>query len=459
MKKKPIIGLMVLAVVLVLIGFVGYRSLAKSSTVATPTRSAKVQAGTVRPTITTTGNISLAGQTQVNFENAGKIIEVAVKPGDVVEAGRVLGKIDPQDLQRAVDQAKSSLERAKLMRDQALGNDDVNVQTNQISVDTAYNSLLNAQAKLAQLKSDYPTPNAQQQQQIDQGQSTVDQSNAQYQQALIRLQSAKDAKSYDARLQDMQVAQAKQALEDANADLASATLTAPVAGTVIAVNYSVGDRVSGSSSSSTAVNTTPSGDSSQPGGAGGSAFVVIGDPAKFQTTFTIDQSDITNVKVGMSVDMTPDALQEKTFKGKISSIDPTPTSSQGVTTYSVYASVDKPDPALRQGMSVTAKIDLGARKNVLVVPNMAIRAASGGRVVRKIVDGQLANVSVVTGASDDEYTEIKSGLMEGDEISMDVFQSTGSSSIQQTRGRTSGMGIPGMGGGPPGGFSGGRGGF
>lgn len=162
-----------------------------------------------------------------------------------------------------------------------------------------------------------------------------------------------------------------------------------------------------------------------------------------QVTLTIDQNDIADVKVGQSVDVTVDAIQDETFKGKITQIDPTPSSSQGVTTYSAYASIDKSDSMLKTGMSATAKIDQGARKGVLVVPNMAVRATSNGKVVRKMVDGTPTDVTVVTGASDDNYTEVKSGLFQGDQIIIDVFQATSSSSSSS---RSGFMGMGGMGG-------------
>ncbi len=443
-------------VIVLVAAFLAYRSLSKADSQAPQTRSATVELGDVRPSITVTGYISASSQTLVNFDTSGKLLEVYVKPGDVVEAGAKLGRIDPTELSRQVDQAKANLEMAKIRRDQALAGDAASVQTNQIAVDAAKRALDAAQAKLDELKSKYPTPNDAQQQQIDQQQSQVDQANANYQQALVRLQSAKDSSYYNSRLQNIQVEQAQQALDDAYKAYDSAVLKAPVGGTVVAVNYSVGDQVPGASvssasarqASSAAAGTGATGgnssSASSASGAGtsgsttGAAFAVIGDPSKLQVTLTIDQSDIANVKVGMPVEITADAVQNKTYKGKIASVDPTPTTSQGVTTFTAYASIDNPDSSLLQGMSVTVKVDQGVRRNVLVVPNMAVRSSRNGKVVRKIVDGQPTDVSVIVGASDEEYTEIKSGLMKGDRIVVDVFQYAGTSQGGST-------GFPGMG--------------
>lgn len=444
--KKHAWKIAVAGVVVLSIAFLAYRSLSKADTQTAQTRSVTVEVGDVRPSITVTGYISAASQTLVNFDTSGKLVEVYVKPGDVVEPGAKLGRIDPTELGRQVDQAKANLEMAKIKRDQALASDAANVQSNQISVDAAKRALDQAQARLDELKTKYPTPNDSQQQQIDQQQSQADQANANYQQALVRLQSAKDSSYYNSQLQNIQVEQARQALDDAHKDYDSAVLKAPVGGTIVAVNYSVGDQVPGSSTaslsarqaSSATAGTGGTSSSASSASTSGSAFVVIGDPSKLQVTLTIDQSDIANVKVGMPVEITADAVQNKTYKGKITSIDPTPVTSQGVTTFTVYASIENPDSSLLQGMSVTAKIDQGVRRNVLVVPNMAVRSSRNGKVVRKVVDGQPTDVSVIIGASDEEYTEIKSGLMKGDRIVVDVFQYTGASQGSAT-------GFPGMG--------------
>ncbi|MCL4395767.1 MAG: HlyD family efflux transporter periplasmic adaptor subunit [Chloroflexi bacterium] len=448
MKNKLALRLLAIFIVVAVAGVVVYRSLAKTDASVNLTRTATVEVGDVHPAITATGNVSPAAQTLANFQSSGKLIEVNVKAGDVVTAGQKLGKIDPYDLDRAVGQAQQNLETAKIKRQQALGNDDANIQSNQISWDSAGQNLSNAQSNLGSLQSQYPNPGAADQQKIDQAQTQVNQAQVTLQQAQLKLEQAKGGEAYDRQLQNIQVQQAQAVLDDANRNLDFATLTAPAAGTVISVNYSVGDQVPGTSAGSSSAKTASggsgsSGGSSSSGGAS-SAFVVIGDPTQIQATLTIDQSDIASVKAGMPVGITADAIRNKTFKGKITSVNPTPTSSQGVTTFTAYASIDNPTPNLLQGMSVTASVDEGARKSVLVVPNMAVRASNGGRVVRKIIGGTPTDVSVVCGASDDQNTEIQSGLTQGDRIVIDVFQSTAGGATQaESRNGGSGFGLGG----------------
>jgi len=122
------------------------------------------------------------------------------------------------------------------------------------------------------------------------------------------------------------------------------------------------------------------------------------------------------VRVGQDVSIEFDALPDKVFKGKVSSIDPYPVTSQNVVTYYIHISLSEKDSAIKLGMTANLKIDLGRKENVLVVPNMAIRTIEGKKFVTKVVNGLPVRVSVETGLSDERHTEILSGLSEGDEI-------------------------------------------
>jgi HlyD family secretion protein/macrolide-specific efflux system membrane fusion protein len=71
-------------------------------------------------------------------------------------------------------------------------------------------------------------------------------------------------------------------------------------------------------------------------------------------------------------------------------------------------------------MTTHNQIIAGVKRGVLVVPNEAVKWKNGRFVVYKVVDGKVVEVPVQVGWSDDSYTEIVSGLKEGDEVALSV---------------------------------------
>ena len=378
MKRSGITKIVIPAIVVVMLGFaVYYFGFRKTSTTTTEqTKTVKVTKGDIKPALTATGTVGSENETGVNFETGGELTEVNVKVGDVVTAGQQLAKIDATSLEREVTIAKANLNGAN--------------------------------AKLSQVKSQ---PNAD---------------------------------SYDVRIQQAAVTQAKENYEAALENVEKATLVSPTAGTVLGVNASVGEQVSGvgstasssqSGSAGSGTSGTSSGQSSSSSASSSSSdFIVVADLTKLQIEVSIDQVDLPKVAKDQSVSISFDAIPNQEFSGKIVNIDPTPVNTQNVITYNILTSIDNPDPKIQLGMTADLDIDLGAKKDVLVVPNLAVRAQDGSKVVRKMIDGAASDVPVEVGLSDDTYTEIVSGLSEGDQIVVNVFTSTEESSQTQGQG-------------------------
>ncbi len=95
------------------------------------------------------------------------------------------------------------------------------------------------------------------------------------------------------------------------------------------------------------------------------------------------------------------------------------------------------------GGIVDLEIDLGRKENVLIVPNMAVKTKDDSKVVTKMINGAATEVTVEVGLSDDEHTEITSGLSEGDEIAVDMFSNTsGTGNSTGSSGQSGGQTAP-----------------
>ncbi|MDT3845241.1 MAG: efflux RND transporter periplasmic adaptor subunit [Bacillota bacterium] len=215
------------------------------------------------------------------------------------------------------------------------------------------------------------------------------------------------------------------------------TITAPISGKVITKNTKVGDKIKGSSNSTT-------------------TLAVIYDLSTVTFEMSIDEVDITNVKVGQKVEVTADAFEGQTFEGEVTNVSMVGSTSNGVTNYPVTVTMTEYGDLL-PGMNVEGVIILDSVDNALAVPVDALQRGNAVYVKDDSVTEAKGNVpagfrkvEVQTGLTSDDYVEIKEGdLQEGDEIY--ITQSSVGSSNEMT-------GMPGMGGAPGGGFGGGSGG-
>ncbi len=117
-------------------------------------------------------------------------------------------------------------------------------------------------------------------------------------------------------------------------------------------------------------------------------FQIAQDLTKMQVQADVDQSDIGRVQVGQPARFTVDSYPDQEFRGRISQIRLNATVSQNVVTYPVIVEVGNPDEKLRPKTTANVTIDVATVRDVLRVPNAALRfrpdtvdanAAQGGR--------------------------------------------------------------------------------
>lgn len=188
-------------------------------------------------------------------------------------------------------------------------------------------------------------------------------------------------------------------------------LTSSIDGTVIQIGAKVGEQLGGTTTSTRATTTTSSSPAIDTPG-----FITVADLNNLQIKMGIDQADVAKLSVNQAVTISLDAIPDKTFTGAVVFIDPIPTNSQNVITYTVYTNLASPDSRVKLGMSSNVSVDLGQTDNVLLVPNLAVKTVNGKKVVTKVVAGKQTDVDVTVGVSDDKNTEIKNGLSNSDKV-------------------------------------------
>ena len=157
------------------------------------------------------------------------------------------------------------------------------------------------------------------------------------------------------------------------------TITAPISGTVITKNAKVGDKISKSSSGTT-------------------TMAVIYDLSTMTLEMSVDELDVSSVKVGQSVEITADAVEGETFTGTVTNVSLQSSYSNGVTNYPVTVTLDDTG-SLLPGMNVDAKIILDSSENALVIP--ASTLMRGNRVYVKKSSDSTENTDTQRNGSSD----------------------------------------------------------
>ena len=226
---------------------------------------------------------------------------------------------------------------------------------------------------------------------------------------------------------------ARSSLENAQETLDDYSITAPISGEVVTKTAKAGDKIEGGSDGT---------------------LCVIYDLSCLEMTMSIDELDISDVAVGQEVQITADAVEGTTYTGVVTKVSVAGTTSGGITTYPVTVRIDETE-GLRPGMNVDAEIILESAEDVLAIPSGAVNRGNTVLITADSPEGYVY-VEVETGISDDSYTQVLSGLQEGDTV---AYLQTASGSDGMAMGAmemmpSGGMsGAPGgMGGGPGGGF-------
>jgi macrolide-specific efflux system membrane fusion protein len=333
----------------------------------------------VTSTVSADGTVAPNDSADVSFDTDGIISRIPVEVGDAVKVGDVLAYVSNSTAQAELKSAQASLKAAK---------------ANQKAVDEETD---------------------------DDSDSTTQLSDEE------RHQKRAAAKA--------SVEQAKVAVLQAQESINDLTLRAPVAGTVTAINGTVG--------SSTKGNGTGSDTDT------GSTFATIADMSSWVVDCSFAESDVAKVKVGDEVSITFGALPDETFTGRVRKIDLSATTSENVTTYGVEVDVLKAPSQLRDGASASVSVTTASATNVLAVPTSAVTTdAQGQSTVKLVKDGKSTSRTVQIGIKGDTYTEIRSGLKAGDTVELGATST--SSSSDSRKGEFSRIGGPGVvsGGGP-----------
>lgn len=191
-----------------------------------------------------------------------------------------------------------------------------------------------------------------------------------------------------------QVDLAQLSLEEAQADLDKATVTAPFAGTVVGLAIDEGELVG--------------------------AFVPLlrlADLGELQIQARVDEIDVGQVEPGQTVTVTLDAFPGRPLPGYVEEVAPAVTVERGSAFYLTTIGLSAPPTlTLRLGMAANLTIVTQRREGVLLVPRQAVEQVGTGHYVTVLRGGRRERVPVTLGMADPQCYEVVSGLRQGERV-------------------------------------------
>lgn len=342
----------------------------------------------INQTVSATGEISAAQLVTVGSQASGQIKKLHVKIGQQVKKGDLIAEID------------STTQLNEL-------------NTNKAKLDTYQAQLVSAQIKQRTADKKYKREKA-----LWAEDATSKQ----------ELEDAEDtlaaAKASVAELKSL-IKQTQISINTSEADLGYTRIMATMDGTVVSIPVEEGQTVN-------ANQTTPT-------------IVQLADLSKMLNKMQIAEGDAGKVKAGQKLTFTILSQPDNPRAAVIDTVDPgLTTMSQGSYTtstdttdtaiyYYARALVPNEDGSLHIGMTTENTITINQAKNVLSVPNLAVKTQKGKKVVRVLDDkNQPQQREIKTGLSDGTNTQVLSGLKEGEKVI--ISEATAADAQKELRG-------------------------
>ncbi|MCG6134108.1 MAG: efflux RND transporter periplasmic adaptor subunit [Nostoc sp. LLA-1] len=432
-------------------------------------------------TVAANGTVKPERSINLSPKNSGILRRLLVEEGDIVKAGQILAYMDDSNLQGQLTSARGQLAQAEANLQKAeAGNRPQDIAQSQAQLDEAQANLrrieagnrpqdiAQAQARLNsaqanfnqaednfrrnqqlynaggislqalnQIRADRDSAQAQvnevqqalalqqagsRPEDIDQARATV----RQRQEALALLQAGTRREDIDAAR--AQVMSARGSLQNTQAQINDTIIRAPFDGLVTRKFADPGAFVTPTTAGSDVSSATSSS--------------ILSLASLNEVVTNLAETNISQISLGQAVTISADAYPGRTFAGQVSQIAAQAVVVQNVTSFEVKVSLVDPERLLRSGMNVEAEFQVNQVENALVVPTASVvRRENGTGVFVVGADGQPVFTRIETGMTENNFTEVKSGLT-GDEEVLLSFP-PGSRPQSTPRGGV----LPGMGGG------------
>lgn len=394
-RKKILAGVLILGIIVSVVAL----NLARNKKQAgVPVKIAKAEIQPIQNNVFASGKVRLTQKQELYNYTSTTVRELFVSPGDQVQKGQVLGMLDPVDLEDKLNEAKvnfnvqaSNLNKAIYPRDEEVAQQRANYQR----AEAGYH---NAQKEYERTKTLFDQ-GAVSTKELDAAELEMIVKEAEYKSAGEELKMKETGPTGNEResLQS-QVEQARLQVEQAEKNLNRTVLRAEMDGVVTSVEVMAGDFVQM-----------------------GTRLITIGDAGQLEVTAGVSEADSGELKPGQKVKITASAQPNREYDGVIQSVSPAAVAAKTAEKGSqievpVVVKTVGDIEGLRPGYTVDLSITVVDKDSALVVPYESVMEKEGVKQVF-VVENQVARLKdIVTGVDTALFTEILSGLSEGDTV-------------------------------------------
>ncbi|HQV88567.1 MAG TPA: efflux RND transporter periplasmic adaptor subunit [Nitrosomonas sp.] len=324
-------------------------------------KTRSIEPGDIIQTISANGTLTPVVLVNVGTQVSGTVAKLHADYNDPVKVGQVLAELDPALLQAQLQQSKANL----------------------LSTQTALRIAMSKLKRNRLLKEkEFISPEA-----LEVIEQEVEAARA-------------------------QLAVSKAQVERDQTNLNYSIIRSPISGVVIARDVDIGQTVAANFQ-------TPI------------LFQIAKDLRQMQVNISVAEADIGQLHIGQSINFSVDAFQHRKFTGAVKQVRLNPTIQENVVTYNVVALVDNEDGALLPGMTANIHFVVNQKNNVLRVPNAALRyrpkdsessasskstPAPSQSTVYRLSESKPAPISLTTGITDGNYTEIVQGEIQAGDL-------------------------------------------
>jgi HlyD family secretion protein len=324
----------------------------------------------IRPTILASGVLAYRTEVNLTSELVAKVRSIEVEEGDIVEAGQLLMRLDPETYRNAIDREEASKRQS-----------EISIQRQRVTLQLKTTQFERSKKMLAAKMID---------------QNKFDEDKNQFELAKVELMSSEEA-----------LRRANAVLSEAREQMGKTDIRAPISGKIVSLPIKVGE---------TAIPSTSS--------LAGAQLMKIADTAAIQAELKVDEADIAKIAIGQKTDVFAAAYPETALSGTVEKIALAPSIEGQGRAYKVTVSMQvKPELLLRSGMSARANIFLSDGSKKLAVPVEAVNTEANEDDATKFTqfvwldkEGQAKKTTVTAGSSDDSWQEITKGVKNGDNI-------------------------------------------
>jgi HlyD family secretion protein len=466
LKNKRLIigGIIVVILGLLVLTFISFQPTGTPQSKSTQTvKTGEVTTGDLTTEVSGTGKIVAPNAVDLAFSTTGKVAELNVNPGNTVEEGDVLAKLDRiSALEEAVQSAKLELTKAQKTLDDLTTNKEITLANALVAKSTAaealetaqknevnkysprcdpettkvyyfdymyarhdylywYNALIKhntgygemyIQQRMAPYKesmnqnySNWKYCEGYSELEIEQSKAAVEKAQADYDKASEYYDKVKANDGIDPEEQALAEAtrnNAKLQLEQTQNTLEGATLVSPIDGTVMSVASAVGTILDKDTYKS--------------------PYIEVADLSQPTLLASFDESDLALVNTNCAASITFTSLPNDIFEGTITQINPSMTESNSVKSIQSYISIKNNSTTeslnLPVGLNASVKLTCAIAKNVTIVPQAALKNETGNKATVYVLnaDGTTTGHTVTVGNKTEQGAEVSGDLKTGDRV-------------------------------------------